>query len=90
MLRLFEVLKFVKNLRPKFVNFRANLVEFWVSKWSFYGWDTVFQLSRLQLRSLEIFFHEFVEHLKYSFYSLERCLSMLLFGMNVNFQFDNF
>ena len=35
--------------RPKLGSFRGNLVEFWVSKCSFSGWDTVSQLSCLRL-----------------------------------------
>ena len=37
--------------------------------------------------SRSFFSREFIEHLKCLFYILERCLSMLLFGMNSNFQF---
>ena len=40
--------------------------------------------NHFNFKSFLYFLREFVEHLKYLFYSQERCLSMLLFGMNLN------
>ena len=40
---------------PKFGNFLANLVEFRVSKMSFCCWDTLSQISRLQLILIFLF-----------------------------------
>ena len=43
------------------------------------------QVSRLLKECGDFFLREFTQLLKISFYSLERCLSMLLFGIDFNF-----